>query len=166
LQVELSNRINLLFFNLGENMKKLIIAIAAFTIASFASAIEIDVSKAHDFKAKADGVRVEAQVDVFKVPVTASYTTIDKKYNRYAVGAEYGVAKIGPVALAVTGSVVYQDTYLSTSKDGYGLTAGAIATLPLVKNISLFASTEVFAGQKRINAFNGNTGTIGLTAKF
>jgi hypothetical protein len=147
-------------------MKKFIIAIAAFTFASFASAFEVDVSAAHDYKTKSDGVRIETQIDKFAVPLTASYTTINKKYNRYAVGAEYGVAKIGPVALAVTGSVVYQDTYLSTSNDGYGLTAGAIATLPLVKNISLFASTEVFAGQKRINAFNGNTGTIGLTAKF
>lgn len=147
-------------------MKKLIIAIASFAFASFATAFEVDIATAHDFKAKADGVRVATQLGTFIVPITASYTTIDKKYNRYAVGAEYGVTKIGPVALAVTGSIVYQDTYLSSSKDGYGLTVGAIATLPVAKNISLFASTEVFAGQKRVNALNGNTGTIGITAKF
>jgi hypothetical protein len=147
-------------------MKKLIIAIAVFAFASFASAIELDVAKAHDYKSNADGVRVAAQASTFGVPLTASYTTINSKYNRYAVGTEYGFTKIGPVALAVTGSVVYQDTYHSTTADGYGLTAGAIATLPLVKNISLFASTDVFAGQKRVNKFDGNTGTIGLTAKF
>ena len=30
----------------------------------------------------------------------------------------------------------------------------------------IIASTEIFTGQKRVNTFNGNTGTIGLTAKF
>ena len=147
-------------------MKKLIIAITAFAFAAFASAVEVDAAKAHDFKSNADGVRVAAQVDTFAIPVTATYTTINSKYNRYAVGTEYGVAKLGPVSFAVNGGLVYQDTYHSTKADGYGLTAGATASLPLVKNVSLFASTEVFAGQKRVNAFNGNTGTIGLTAKF
>jgi hypothetical protein len=147
-------------------MKKLIIAIAAFAFAAFASAVEVDIAKAHDYKTKADGVRVEAQVNTFAIPVTATYTTINSKYNRYAVGTEYGVTKLGPVSFAVTGGLVYQDTYHSTKADGYGLTVGATASLPLVKNISLFASTEVFAGQKRVSTFDGNTGTIGLTAKF
>jgi hypothetical protein len=147
-------------------MKKLIIAIAVFAFASFASAIELDVAKAHDYKSNADGLRVAAQASTFGVPLTASYTTINSKYNRYAVGTEYGVAKLGPVSFAVYGGLVYQDTYHSAKADGYGLTAGATATLPLVKNVSLFASTEVFTGQKRVNAFNGNTGTIGRTAKF
>jgi hypothetical protein len=146
-------------------MKKLIIAIAAFAFASFASAIEIDVSKAHDYNAKADGVRVAAQVSNFAVPLTASYTTINSKYNRYAIGSEVNVAKLGPVAFAVTGSAVYQDTYHS-GKDGYGLTAGATASVPLAKNISMFASAERFVGQNRVSGSNGNTATIGLTAKF
>ena len=140
-------------------MKKAIIA-SMLTITLSAFAGEVTVSEAHDYGVKENGFRVGTSV----AGLSLTATHIDSKYNRYAVGKEVEVTKVGPVALSAGGSVSYQDTV--RAKDGYGLTVGAKATLPITKSVDLVAGAERFVGQNRVSSFNGNVGTIGLTAKF
>lgn len=137
-------------------MKK-IAMIALIAIAGAASAADVTVSGIVDHR---DSFRISTEVK----GVTLSATHVDKILNRYAVGKDITVTKVGPVSLAATGAVVYQDSVLG--ENGYGLTVGAKATYPITKTVSAVAGVERFTGQSRINAYNGNVVTVGLNVKF
>jgi hypothetical protein len=140
-------------------MKKAIIAsMLAITTAAFAG--DFSVSGVYDYTAKEQGVRVGTSV----AGLSLTATNIENHYNRFGVGKDFQLAKIGPVALSAGATVSYQDTL--NGVNGYGLSVGAKATLPITKQIDLVASTERFAGQERVSQFNGNTGSIGLKVKF
>jgi hypothetical protein len=145
-------------------MKK--IAIATLALAAIAAqATEITVSEVRDFRLKSDGVRVTAPLSsIAGFTPQLSVTEINKQYVRFGVGGEYALTNIGPVAVALTGTGLYQDTHRGAS--GYGLTFGAKATVPVTKSVDVVASTERFVGQARESKFDGNTGTIGLNIKF
>jgi hypothetical protein len=140
-------------------MKKAIIA-SMLVLTSAAFAGEFTVSGAYDYTANEQGFRVGTSV----AGLSLTATHIDNHYNRYAVGKDVELVKIGPVALSAGASVSYQDTI--NGVNGYGLSVGTKATLHITKQIDLVASTERFAGQSRVSQFNGNTGTIGLRVKF
>ena len=130
----------------------------AITTAAFAG--DFSVSGVYDYTAKEQGFRVGTSV----AGLSLTATHIDNQYNRYAVGKDVELTKLGPVALSAGASVSYQDTI--NGVNGYGISVGAKATLPITKQIDLVASTERFAGQERVSQFNGNTGSIGLKVKF
>ena len=145
-------------------MKKYVVSTLAF-IAMCASATEVTVSEVRDFGLKSNGVRVTAPLgSIAGFTPQLSVTEINKQYVRFGVGGEYALATVGPVAVALTGTGLYQDTHRGAS--GYGLTFGAKATVPVTKSVALVASTERFVGQARESKFDGNTGTIGLNIKF
>lgn len=137
-------------------MKK-IAMIALIAIAGAASAADVTVSGIVDHK---DSFRVSTEVK----GITVSATHVDKTLNRYAVGKDITLTKVGPVSLAATGAVVYQDS--AVGENGYGLTVGAKATYPVTKTVSVVAGVERFTGQSRISAYNGNVVTVGLNVKF
>ena len=139
-------------------MKKIVIASILATAAIAASAVE--VSAVRDYTVDKNGFRVGASVA--SVDVTATH--IENTYNRYAVGKSFQVAKVGPVAVSAAVAGVYQDTH--TGQSGYGLTAGAKATLPVTKSVDLVAGVERFVGQERVNQYSGTTGVVGLNVKF
>ena len=140
-------------------MKKAIIAsMLAMTATAFAG--DVTVSSVHDFTTHSYGLRAGTSV----AGLTVTATHIDNAYNRYAVGKDFELVKVGPVALSAGAAVGYQDTY--GSDNGYGLVVGAKATMPITKAIDLVASTERFTGQDRIANSNGATGTLGIKVKF
>lgn len=140
-------------------MKKAIIAsMLVLTMTAFAG--EVTVSGTRDHGVEANGFRVGTNV----AGLTLSASHIDNSYNRYAVGKDIELTKLGPVALSAGASVSYQDT--ARGVNGYGISVGAKATLPITKSVDLVAGVERFAGQERISQFNGNVGTIGLNVKF
>lgn len=140
-------------------MKKAIIA-SMLVITATAFAGEVTVSGARDYGVEENGFRVGTSV----AGLTLTATHIDNSYNRYAVGKDVELTKLGPVALSAGAAVSYQDTV--RAKDGYGISVGAKATLPITKQLDLVAGVERFIGQERVSQFNGNTGTIGLKVKF
>lgn len=143
-------------------MKKLVIATLA-TLALAASAAEVTVSTVRDYTGSdTTGYRVGTTV----AGLGLSATHIDNRYNRFAVGKDFQLAKVGPVALSAGGSGVYQSTNTVGGVDGYGLTVGTKATVALGKSVDLVAGVERFYGQDRIKQFNGNVGTVGLNVKF
>jgi hypothetical protein len=139
-------------------MKKIIMATLFASTAFAASAVE--VSAVRDYNLDANGYRVAGTVSAFNV----SATRIDNEYNRFAVGKTFELTKVGKVGVSANVAGVYQDTIGGTN--GYGLTAGLKATLPITKSIDVVAGVERFAGQERVKQFNGTTGTIGMNIKF
>lgn len=130
-----------------------------------ASAVEVGVSAVRDGTIDKTGLRVTANVgSIAGFTPQLSATRIDGAYTRFGAGGEYALAKVGPVALAATAAVVYQDSNVKV--DGYGVTAGLKATLPLTKHIDLVAGVERFAGQHRIASSNSTVSSLGLNVKF
>ena len=147
-------------------MKKFLTALALFAFGSAAMAVEVGVSAARDANLDQDGTRVTlAAGKVLGVTPQLSVTNVNNVYTRYAAGAEAGLFKVGPVKVSATGAAVYQDT-AGSGANGYGLTAGVKAVLPLTKNIDATAGVERFYGQDRVNGFNGSVATVGIVARF
>lgn len=142
-------------------MKKILTALALVAAVGAATAAEVGVSAVRDYNVDKDGVR--ATVALGKATVSA--TSIDNVYNRFGVGTGVDLVKIGPVKVGATGAAVYQDT-AGTGENGYGLTAGLKATLPLAKNVDLTAGVERFVGQARVNQYNGTVGAVGVALRF
>jgi len=146
-------------------MKKLVIATMLATVGLMASAAEVGVSGIRDITANKDGVSVTASVGSFAgFTPQLSVSRIDTVYTRYAVGTQYAITKVGPVALAVTASGVYQDS--ANGNDGFGVTAGVKAAVALNKNIDVVVGAGRFVGQDSINGSNGNVTSVGLNVKF
>jgi hypothetical protein len=142
-------------------MKKLLTALAVVAAVGTASAVEVGVSAVRDYNVDKDGTRVTATVG----KATVSATSINDVYNRYAVGTGVDLFTVGLVKVGATGAVVYQDTS-GAGQDGYGVTAGLKASVPLAKNVDLTAGVERFVGQSRLNDFNGTVGTVGVAVRF
>lgn len=146
-------------------MKKFIIAGVLASVVGVASAVEVSVGGAYDYKAEQFGTRVA--VSAGKIgPVTpnASVTYINNVYTRYAVGGDVSLVSLGPVKLGAGVSGVYQDSY--TGQDGYGVTAGLKANYDVTKNISVTGGVERFYGQDRIKSSNGTVASLAVSYKF
>ena len=139
-------------------MKKIVIASILATAALAASAVE--VSAVHDYTAGKDGFRVGA--GVAGLDVTATH--VENTYNRFAVGKTFDLTKVGAATISATVAGVYQDT--NSGQNGYGVTGGLKASIPVTQKVSAFVGAERFAGQDRVKAFNGTTTQIGLSYKF
>ena len=140
-------------------MKKIVIAtMLAITTAAFAG--DVTVSATRDTKLDKNGVTVGTSVGGLAV----SATKIDDVYNRFAVGKDFSVTKVGPVALTAGVAAVYQDSQVG--RNGFGLNVGAKATYPLAKNLDLVGGVSRFYGQERVDQYNGTTTQLGVTYKF
>ena len=146
-------------------MKKFLTALALFAFGSMAMAADVGVSAVRDSNLDQNGARVTLTTGkVLGVTPQLSVTNVDG-YTRYAAGAEAGLFAVGPVKVSAAGAAVYQNT-AGAGTNGYGLTAGVKAVLPLTKNIDATAGVERFYGQDRINGFNGSVATVGIVARF
>lgn len=140
-------------------MKKIIIASVMGLAAIAAQAADVSLSNVHDTKTNANGTRIGTTV--FGTELAATHTDAA---NQYSLGKSFSVAAVGPVKLGVSGAVFYQDT--RAGENGYGLSVGANATLPVTKNVDAFVGVERSVGQQRINAFNQTATVAGLRVKF
>ena len=146
-------------------MKKIILAVMLFGIAVSASAADFSVAGVRDMDTTKGGVRVSASLgEVFNFSPTVSATSIDGAYVRYAAGTDFKVANVGPVALSVVGTGVYQNSSVGAS--GFGVTAGAKGVLPVTKTVSVVGGVEHFYGQRAVSSSNGNVVSLGLNLKF
>jgi opacity protein-like surface antigen len=88
----------------------------------------------------------------------------DQVQDRYSLVAGYDVAKISTVTITPKLGV----SYLNNARDtnGYAMTAGIGASMPITKQISLTADYARQYGQDRVNQFNGDRVTAGVTYRF
>lgn len=146
-------------------MKKIVIAAGLMTAVGIASAAEVAVSGAYDYNAEKWGTRVTATFGSGALKPQASVTYVQNLYTRYGLGAELGLAKVGPVKLGATAAGVYQATAFG-GDNGYGVTAGLKATVDVTKQLSVVGTVERFYGQERIKAYDGTVASVGVSYKF
>ena len=149
-------------------MKK-ILFVALSTLALSASAVEVGVNGTRDYSGTSDrtGYGVTLGQKFGAVGVEAGYdrfTQSTNDQNRYSLVASYDVTKIGPVTIAVKGGVAYLDN--QTVANGYAVTAGVGASVPVVKNLAATVDYRRQEGQSRVNAFDGNQVAVGLKYSF
>ena len=150
-------------------MKKLAIASLIALAATAASALEMGVTTTRDYSGaenrNGSGVTIGEQFGM--VSLTAGYERFTKGANdqdRYSLVAGYGAAKVGPVTLSPKVGVAYLNN--QAGADGYAMTVGVGATLPVTKQVSLGVDVARQYGQDRVQAFDGNRVTAGLRYKF
>lgn len=88
----------------------------------------------------------------------------DQVQDRYSLVAGYDVTKVGPVTITPTLGVAYLNNARDT--DGYAMTVGIGASVPVTKQISLTANYARQYGQDRVNQFDGNRVNVGVAYKF
>ena len=148
-------------------MKKILFATLA-TLAFSASAVEFGVNGTRDYSGTdRTGYGVTLGEKFGAVGVEAGYNRFTQGTNdqdRYSVVGSYDVTKIGPVTLAVKAGVAYLDN--QTGANGYALTAGVGASVPVVKNLAATVDYRRQEGQNRVSAFDGNQVAVGLKYSF
>ena len=149
-------------------MKKILFATLA-TLAFSASAVEVGVTGTRDYSGTSDrtGYGITLGQKFGAVGVEAGYDRFTQSTNdqdRYSVVGSYDVTKIGPVTLAVKGGVAYLNN--QTSSNGYAVTAGVGASVPVVKNLAATVDYRRQEGQNRVSAFDGNQVAVGLKYSF
>lgn len=96
------------------------------------------------------------------IPTDGPYK--DQVQNRYSLVAGYDVAKIATITVTPKLGVAYLDN--ARDVDGYAMTIGVGASIPVTKKISLTADVARQYGQDRVNQFNGNRVTVSVNYKF
>ena len=146
-----------------------ILFVALSTLALSASAVEVGVNGTRDYSGTSDrtGYGVTLGQKFGTIGVEAGYdrfTQSTNDQNRYSLVASYDVTKIGLVTIAVKGGVAYLDN--QTVANGYAVTAGVGASVPVAKNLAATVDYRRQEGQSRVNAFDGNQVAVGLKYSF
>jgi outer membrane autotransporter protein len=149
-------------------LKKILFATLA-TLALSASAVEVGVTGTRDYSGTSDrtGYGITLGQKFGAVGVEAGYDRFTQSTNdqdRYSLVASYDVTKIGPVTLAVKAGVAYLDN--QTVANGYAVTAGVGASVPVAKNLAATVDYRRQEGQSSVNAFDGNQVAVGLKYSF
>ena len=150
-------------------MKKIAIASLIALAATAASALEVGVTTTRDYSGaeNRNGAGVTVGEQFGKVGVTAGFERFTKGTNdqdRYSLVAGYDVAKLGPVTVTPKVGVAYLNNQVG--QDGYAMTVGVGASMPVTKQVSLGLDVARQYGQDRVQAFDGNRVTVGLKYKF
>jgi outer membrane autotransporter protein len=148
-------------------MKKILFAALA-TLALSASAVEVGVNGIRDYSGTdRTGYGITLGNKFGAIGVEAGYNKFNQgtnDQNRYSLVGSYDVTKVGPVTLAVKGGVAYLDN--KTSANGYALTIGVGASVPIYKNLSATIDYRRQEAQNRVSAFDGNQIAVGLKYAF
>lgn len=150
-------------------MKKIAIASIIALAATAASALEVGVVGTRDYSGaeNRNGAGITVGQSYGKVGVTAGFERFTKGTNdqdRYSLVAGYDVAKIGPVTVTPKVGVAYLNNQVG--ENGYAMTVGVGASVPVTKQVSVGLDVARQYGQDRVQAFDGNRVTVGVKYKF
>ena len=150
-------------------MKKIAIASLIAIAAATASAVEVGVTTTTDYSGSQNrqGFGLTVGQKMGAVSITGGlerFTEGTNDQDRYSVTAGYNIAKFGPVTVTPKVGVAYLNN--QTSTDGYAMTVGVGASVPVTKQVSLGVDFSRQYGQDRVNAFDGNRVTAGVRYSF
>jgi outer membrane autotransporter protein len=149
-------------------MKKIAIASLIALAAVSASALEVGVTTAREYTGtNTNGTGITLGQKFGKVGVAAGFerfTAGTNDQDRLSLTAGYDIAKIG--AITVTSKVGVAHLNNQRGADGYAMTVGVGASMPLTKTVDLTVDARRQYGQDRVQAFDGNTVAAGLRVKF
>lgn len=96
------------------------------------------------------------------IPTDGPYK--DQRQTRYSLVAGYDVAKVSHVTITPKLGIAYLNNARDT--DGYAMTIGIGASVPLTKQVSLGLDIARQHGQDRVNQFDGTRITAGVSYRF
>lgn len=149
-------------------MKKIAIASLIALAATAASALEVGVNASREYVGENNnGTGITLGQKYGKVGVTAGFDRFTKEANdqdRLSLTVGYDAAKLGPVTITPKVGVAHLNN--SAAVDGYAMTVGVGASVPLSKAVDFTVDARRQYGQDRVKAFDGNTVSAGLKYKF
>lgn len=149
-------------------MKKIAFATVLALAAASASALEIGVTATRDYSSDArNGGGVTLGQSYGKLNVTAGYDRFTKgsnDQNRFSLVGGYDIAKLGQVTFTPKLGVAYLDN--QTSSNGYAMTVGLGASVPVTQKVSVGLDYAYQRGQDRVRDSNGNTIAVGVKYAF
>ena len=149
-------------------MKKILIATAVALAATAVTAADIGVTATRDYAGdNRNGAGITLGEKFGKVGVTAGFertTAGNNDQDRLSLTAGYDIARFGQLTIAPKLGVAHLNN--QRGADGYAMTVGVGASVPLNKSVSLTADVARQYGQDRVAAFDGNRVTVGLRYKF
>lgn len=149
-------------------MKKIAIASLIALAATAASALEVGVTTAREYTGTdSNGAGITLGQKIGKVGIAAGferYTQEANNQDRLSLTVGRDIAKFGPVTITPKVGVAHLSN--SRATDGYALTVGVGATVPLTKTVDFTVDARRQYGQERVEAFDGNTVTAGLKVRF
>ncbi len=149
-------------------MKKVLLASALTLAASTAMAWEIGVTGNRDYAGKdrnGGGVVVANQYGAFGAAAAAERTTGgDNDQNRYSLTGSYDVPVYKAITVGPRVGVAYLDNQYG--RDGYALTAGVGARVPLTDTVALTVDYTRQRGEESVKGFDGNRYTVGVRYGF
>lgn len=149
-------------------MKKIAIASLIALAATAASAAEIGITGTRDYSGTdRNFVGVTLGQSFGKLGVTGGFersTVTNNDQDRFSVVAGYDVAKVGPVTVTPKIGAAYLNN--QTGADGYAMTVGLGASVPVTKQISVGLDVARQYGQDRVSQFDGTRVTAGVRYKF
>jgi opacity protein-like surface antigen len=149
-------------------MKKIAIASLIALAATAASAKEFGVTGTRDYAGTdRDGTGITLGQKYGRVGVTAGFerfTAGTNDQDRLSLVAGVDVAKIGAVTITPKVGVAHLNN--QRGADGYAMTVGVGASLPITKQVSVTADVARQYGQDRVQSFDGDRVTVGLKFRF
>lgn len=147
-------------------MKKIAIATVLVLAATAASAVEVGITAARvyaDQTRNFGGVTIGEHYGAFSA--TAGFERSSSSTNdidRWSLVGGYDVAKFGSVVITPKLGIAYLDR--QTGANGYALTAGVGASVPVSKQVRIGLDIGRSFGQDRVEDMNGNR--VALSAKY
>ena len=148
-------------------MKKIAIASILALSAIAASAAEVGVTTTRDDTGARNATGFTVGNSYGRLGVTAGFERFTKGANdqdRYSLTAGYNVAKFGAVTITPKVGAAYLDNQRGT--DGYAMTVGVGASMPLTKQVTVGVDFARQYGQDRVQSFDGDRITAGVTYRF
>jgi opacity protein-like surface antigen len=150
-------------------MKKIAIASLLALAAISASAVEVGVTTTTDYSGSQDrqGFGLTVGQKTGAVSITGGFERSLKGANdqdRYSVTAGYDMAKFGPVTVTPKLGVAYLNN--QSTVNGYAMTVGIGASVPVTKQTSVGVDYARQYGQDRVGQFDGNRITAAVKYAF
>ena len=149
-------------------MKKAILATVIALAAGTAMAVEVGVTATRDYSGdnrNFGGVTIGQSYGKLNATLGLERSDVGgNDQNRFSLVGGYDVAKLGQITVTPRVGVAYLDN--QTGADGYAMTVGVGASVPVTKQVKLGVSVDRQYGQDRVQQFDGNRVTVGATYKF
>lgn len=149
-------------------MKKIAIATLIALAATASYALEVGVNATREYvgaNSNGSGLWVGNQYGAIKA--TVGFERFTKEVNnqdRLSVSAGYDVANFANVTITPKVSLVHLNN--SSAADGFAMTVGVGASVGLTKNVNFNVDLRRQYGQDRVQAFDGNAFSAGISYKF
>ena len=149
-------------------MKKIAIASILALAAISASAVEVGVTGTRDYSGdnrNFGGITLGTKFGGYGATAGIERSTVGTDaQTRISLVGDREMVKFGAVSLTGRVGVAHLDN--TAAVDGYALTVGVGATVPVTKKVSVGLAVDRQYGQDRVQAFDGNRVTAAVKYAF